>query len=55
MNKIARAIIIGNVIQFDNAGWKMVKAVAAQRRKSPKYIVIQALKRVARKQNGKKS
>ncbi len=47
------AKFVGNRLQFDAQGWRMVKEVAKRAKKSPRMVVIAALKRYIRSQREK--
>jgi hypothetical protein len=47
-NNVGRARFDGKKLHFDDIGWKMVTTVARRLKKSPKYIVVRALKRYGR-------
>ena len=51
LSKIGHAIFRGKKLHFDEIGWGLVKMIAKKRKKSPKFIVIEALKRYAKTQN----
>jgi hypothetical protein len=55
VNKIGYAILKGKCLYFDDLGWDMVRAIAKRAKKSPKYIVIGALKRYAKRYGNEKS
>jgi len=47
-NSVGRAIYKRGKLYFNDVSWTMVKAVARRTKKSPKIVVIAALKRHAR-------
>jgi hypothetical protein len=55
MIRIGYAKLKGNKLYFDSVGWAMIKEAARKKKKSPRSVVVAALKRLVRSQNGEKS
>ena len=54
LSKIGYATYKRGKLHFDEVGWEMIKLVARRQKKSPQFVVTQALLRYARKY-GKKA
>ena len=43
--KTGRAILKGNKLCFNEVGWNLVKAVAKRKKRTPRQVVLAALRR----------